>query len=185
MLGAMSIRPPREADFPALAAITNHYIETTAIHFAYEPFAADELRATWLGYRDRYPWLVSEEHGEVVGYAKAGAWRERRAYDWTVEIGLYVADRARGRGCGRMLYGELLAELPRRGFRSAIAGITLPNDASVALHRAFGFVSIGTVRDAGWKLDRWHDVEFWQLRFATDATGPGHGHEPGNEAPGS
>jgi len=168
----MAIRPAHEDDFPAITAITNHYIATTTIHFATEPLAVDALRAMWAGYRDRYPWLVAEEAGHVVGYAKAGTWRDRAAYAWTPEIGLYVAPDARGRGLGTALYGVLLDELARRGFRSAIAGITLPNDASLALHRAFGFTSVGVVRDAGWKHGRWCDVEFFQKRFATDAAPP-------------
>ena len=167
-----SIRPPDAADFATLAAITSHYIATSAIHFGYEPVTADDLGAIWQRDRARFPWLVVEAAGEVLGYAKAGSWRDRAAYRWTTEVGLYVAESARGRGLGRALYRELLTELPRRGFRSAIAGITLPNDASVALHQACGFTSIGVVRDAGWKLEHWHDVEFWQKRLATDARGP-------------
>lgn len=160
------IRAARDADFDSIASITNHYIATTAIHFAYEPVPADELRATWARDRARYPWLVADEAG-VAGYAKAGVWRARSAYAWTAEIGLYIAPDRRGRGLGRALYGELIAELARRGFRSVIAGITLPNAPSVALHRALGFVSVGTVREAGYKLGAWHDVEFWQRRLAT------------------
>jgi phosphinothricin acetyltransferase len=168
----IDIRVARASDFPALTQITNHYIATTAIHFAYEPLGDGELEATWRSYGDRYPWLVAVETDQVVGYAKAGVWRDRAAYAWTTEVGLYVADRARGRGIGRALYGDLLDTLARRGFRSAVAGIVLPNAPSVAFHRAFGFVSIGVVRDAGWKHERWHDVEFLQKRFREDAAGP-------------
>jgi phosphinothricin acetyltransferase len=114
----------------------------------------------------------------VVGYAKAGTWRERTAYRWTAEVGLYVADAERGRGIGRALYAELLDDLARRGFRSAIAGITLPNDASIALHRVLGFVSVGVVEDAGWKHGRWHAVEFWQRRFATGPASPDEPADP-------
>jgi phosphinothricin acetyltransferase len=165
------IRDAVDDDFSAIAAITNHYIVTTTIHFAYQPVSADELRAIWTHGRDRYPWLVADDAG-VVGHAKAGVWRDRAAYQWTAEVGLYVADHARGRGLGRALYTALLAELARRGFRSAIAGITLPNEPSAALHRAFGFDSVGTVRDAGYKRGAWHDVEFWQKRLATDPVPP-------------
>ena len=158
----MVIRPARAADFVAITEITNHYIATTAIHFAYEAMAESELLAMWQKYAERHPWLVIEEDGAVAGYAKSGTWRERSAYQWTCETGVYVADGARGRGLGRALYEALLAECARRGFHSAIAGITLPNPASVALHEKLGFVSVGVVRDAGFKLDRWHAVEFFQ-----------------------
>lgn len=168
----MAIRLACDDDFGAITEITNHYIATSAIHFAYEPLPPDALLAAWRGYRDRYPWFVAEDAGRVAGYAKAGTWRDRAAYAWTAEIGLYVAADLRGRGHGHALYGALLDELAARGFRSAIAGITLPNAPSVALHEAFGFVSVGTVRDAGWKLGHWRDVEFWQKRFATDDAPP-------------
>ena len=166
------IRPVRDDDFPAITAITNYYIATSTIHFAYEPLAPTYLHEVWRR-SERHPWYVAEEAGSVAGYAKAGGWRDRAAYDWTTEIGLYVADSARGRGIGRALYAALLDELARRGFRSAIAGITLPNDASVALHHAFGFQSVGVVRDAGFKHGRWCDVEFFQKRFTTSASSPG------------
>jgi len=158
-----AIRPARADDFAAIADITSFYIATTAIHFAYEPVAAAELEAVWRVHGERYPWLVAEHDGAVVGYAKAGTWRERAAYAWTCEVGLYIADATRGRGIGGALYRELLADVARRGFRSAIAGITLPNDASVALHARLGFTPIGVVRDAGFKFERWHDVAFYQL----------------------
>jgi phosphinothricin acetyltransferase len=168
----MTIRPVGEDDVAAIAAITNHYITTSAIHFAYEPITEAELRAQWHGYRERFPWLVIEDAGQVAGFAKAGTWRDRAAYAWTAETGVYLAEGARGRGLGRRVYVALLDELARRGFRSAVAGITLPNDASAALHVALGFEPVGTFRDVGWKRGAWRDVAFWQKRFATDAVGP-------------
>lgn len=160
----MVIRPPRDDDFGAIAAITNHTIATTAIHFAYEPVTADELAAAARG---RHPWLVAADDSAdgVVGYAKASTWRDRAAYDWTCETGIYLAEHARGRGHGRTLYGALLDEVARRGFHSVVAGITLPNDASVALHLRLGFEPVGIVREAGFKLGRWHDVGFYQKRL--------------------
>jgi len=168
----MVIRPVQDDDIAAITAITNHYITTTAVHFAYEPLPEAEVHALWLGYRDRFPWLVIEDAGQVVGFAKAGTWRDRAAYAWTAETGVYLAAAARGHGLGRKVYVALLDELARRGFRSAVAGITLPNDPSVALHLSLGFEPVGTVRDAGWKRGAWIDVGFWQKRFATDASGP-------------
>ena len=174
----MLIRPARSEDFAAIVAITNHYIATTAIHFAYEPLAEADIRAMWERYRDRHPWLVTEDAastggaGRVVGYAKSGVWRDRAAYAWTAEVGLYIAPDARSKGIGTALYSALLAELVDRGFRSAVAGITLPNAASIALHEKLGFEHVGTFADAGWKHGAWHAVDFWQKRFATDAAGP-------------
>jgi phosphinothricin acetyltransferase len=168
----MQVRAALAEDFAALAAITNHYITTTAIHFGYEPITEVELRDQWQRHRDRFPWLVAERDGAVVGYAKAGTWRERAAYSWTAEAGLYVADGERGHGLGRALYAALLDELTRRGFRSVVAGITLPNDASVGLHRAFGFTAVGVFEDAGWKKGQWHSVAFWQKRLATGDASP-------------
>jgi len=167
---AFRIRPAVEADFTAIAAITNSYI-ATAIHFGYHPVTAAELRATWETGRDRYPWRVADD-GAVVGYAKAGTWRSRDAYRWTAEVGIYV-DRGRHRaGIGRALYLELLAALTSAGFRSAVGGITLPNPGSVALHDALGFEHVGTVLDAGYKHGAWHDVAFYQRRLRTDDRGP-------------
>lgn len=163
------IRCARDDDFPAIADITNHYIATTTIHFAYEPLAVEQYR---LMQTPRFPWFVVDDGGTVLGYAKAGTWRDRTAYDWTVEIGLYIRHDVRGRGLGRALYTTLLDALAERGFRSAIAGITLPNHASIELHRKLGFESVGIVRDAGFKHDHWCDVEFFQKRFTTTSTSP-------------
>ena len=170
-MAAMMIRSVAEDDFVAIASITNHYIATSTIHFAYEPLTPDQLHAMWRGH-EHHPWFVASDRQGVVGYAKSGVWRERTAYRWTAEVGLYLAPHACGRGLGTGLYDALLEELVRRGFRSAIAGITLPNDASVALHEKAGFERVGTFLDAGWKHDAWHAVEFWQKRFATGPGGP-------------
>jgi phosphinothricin acetyltransferase len=161
------IRPVRETDFDAIAAITNHYILTTTIHFGYEALPVAHYRAMWKP-DGRFPWFAVEEAGEVVGYAKAGTWRDRAAYDWTTEVGLYIRHDVRGRGLGRALYTTLLDELARREFHSAIAGITLPNEPSIKLHLALGFVSVGIVRDAGFKHDAWCDVEFFQKLLTRD-----------------
>jgi len=159
----MRIRPAADDDFATIAAITNHYIETTAIHFGYQAVSADELRATWRAAAGRYPWLVAEDgEGRVVAYAKAGEWRARDAYRWTPEVGIYVEAGRRGGGIGVALYRELLAALAAAGFHSVIGGITLPNPASIALHERCGFVHVGTVREAGFKRDAWHDVAFYQ-----------------------
>ena len=188
----MKIRAARADDFDAIASITNYYIATSTIHFAYEPVTRVAFHELWIASRDRYPWLVAEDAGAanaapsdpaatdaaVIGYAKAGRWRDRAAYDWTAEVAVYVGHGRHRGGVGRALYSELLGDLARRGFRSAVAGITLPNDPSAALHRALGFEPVGTFRDAGWKHGRWCDVSFWQKRLATTPDAPPPGQEP-------
>jgi phosphinothricin acetyltransferase len=119
----------------------------------------------WQG-KPKFPWLVDARDGAVVAYAKGGTWRERAAYQWTVETGIYVADTARGQGVGAALYAALLDRLVGGGFRSAVAGITLPNDASVRLHERLGFAYVGTFHDAGFKLGAWHAVAWYQRRLA-------------------
>jgi phosphinothricin acetyltransferase len=164
----MRIRETHEGDFDAIAELTNRYIVGCAVHFAFEPVTPDELRAGWLDTRDTYPWLCVDVDDAFAGYAKAGPWRTRAAYQWTPEVGIYVDPRAHGRGVGTALYGALLDDLRRRGFHSAIGGITLPNEASVRLHESLGFTRVATFRHAGHKLGAWHDVGFWQIMLQGD-----------------
>lgn len=159
----MLIRATQAADFAAIAELTNQFIRFTSTHFALEPVTPDELRQQWHESQHRYPWLTAEVDGAFAGYAKAGPWRARAAYQWTAEAGIYVEAQHRHKGLGSTLYQQLIDELRRRGFHSVIGGVTLPNPASVRLHERLGFVSVGTVRQAGYKLGQWHDVGFWQL----------------------
>ena len=166
-------RPAASPDFEAIAAITNHYIRTTSIHFGYEDVAASELRELWQTNVDRFPWLVADLDGEIVGYAKAGTYRERQAYDWIVESGIYFAPAHCGRGYGVPLYRRLLDVLRAQGFHTVIGGATMPNPGSIRLHEKLGFEHWGTVREAGFKRDEWHDVAFWQLFLQAPGTPPG------------
>jgi len=168
-----AVRLAAAGDFEPIAAITNHYIRTTAIHFGTEQVGAAELRDLWRARGDTYPWLVAELGGEVIAYGKAGVYRERAAYRWTTETGIYVDPRHLGRGHGLPLYARLCAMLRAAGFHSAIGGIALPNPASVRLHERLGFVHTGTVARAGRKFDRWHDVGFWQLLLQDEHHAPG------------
>lgn len=171
---ALVIRPARETDFEAIAQLTNVSIRETAIHFGYDPVSAVELLALWKKHEALYPWLVAESEGRFAGYCKAGVWRERTAYRWTPESGIYVEEWAKRRGVGRAMYLRLFTVLAAQGFHSLVAGITLPNDPSVRLHEAVGFQPCGVIHRAGWKFDRWHDVGFWQKELAP----PGRRPEP-------
>lgn len=170
------IRPAANDDFEAIAALTNHFILNTTIHFGYEPTTADALRAAWSADRDHYPWLIIQlsDSGppRFAGYAKAGTWRARTAYSWTCETGVYIDPTVHRRGLGRSLYSALLENLRTRGFHSVVAGITLPNDPSIRLHESIGFTKVGHVADAGYKFNQWHDVGFWQILLRERAHTP-------------
>jgi phosphinothricin acetyltransferase len=168
----VTVRPAVAEDFGAIAALTNTFIRDTAVHFGYEEVTAEELRGAWRASRARHPFLVAEVDGAFAGYAKAGVWRDRAAYQWTCETGIYLEPNAQGKGVGRTLYGALIDVLRAQGFRSIVAGATLPNEASVRLHESLGFKNVGVAKDAGWKHGAWHDVIFWQLMLAQ---GPGGG----------
>jgi phosphinothricin acetyltransferase len=169
----MTIRPADpERDAAACAAIYAPSVESTPISFELAPPDAAEFARRIERYSATHRFLVAELDGAVAGYAYGCRWAERPAYDWAVEVSVYVAAGRQGRGVGRALYAELLGSLRAQGFRVAVAGITLPNPASIALHESMGFEPIGTLRDIGWKRGAWHDVGYWQLLLRPDAADP-------------
>ncbi len=159
-------------DLPAAQKIVNHYILTSTVHFGAEPESVEDWRARWQAGRELHPWLSREDGGEVVGVAYARPWGPREAFAWCVETAVYVAPGRLGQGHGRALYRRLLDMLRAQGYRSAVGVISLPNDASVALHQGLGFEPTGRLADAGFKHGGWHDVEFWQFRLAAGEAPP-------------
>jgi 2-haloacid dehalogenase len=159
------VRSAVPGDLPALAAIYDHYVTSDAVTFDLEPFGV-EGRRPWFdahgGGRARL--LVAVVDGEVVGYASSGRFREKGAYDASVETSVYLAPGAGGRGIGSLLYQQLFADLQDEDVHMAFAGITQPNPASEALHARFGFTEIGVMREVGRKLGAWHDVRWLQRR---------------------
>mgnify|MGYP001167409988 CR=1 FL=1 len=160
------IRPATAADAQALCDIYNPYIEKTVITFEEVPLAAAAMAQRVADIQAGHMWHVAEEGGRLLGYAYAGPWRPRAAYRYAVETSVYLAEDALGRGVGRALYEVLLDELPRKGFRCAMGGIALPNDASVRLHEAMGFVKVAHFEDVGFKFGQWIPVGYWQRIFA-------------------
>ena len=165
MSDLIRIRPATEADAAALLAIYRPFVEASAASFeaivpTVEEFAA-RIRKALTGWQ----WLVAEEDGQSIGYAYGSSHRERAAYRWSTEVSAYVAPNHHRQGIGRLLYTDLLADLVRKGYCNAYAGITLPNEASVALHRNVGFDYIGTFEAVGRKFGKWHDVAWYQRRL--------------------
>jgi L-amino acid N-acyltransferase YncA len=120
---------------------------------------------------ETHPWLVIEDGGCVRAYAYASPHRSRAAYRWAADVAIYVGDDYRRRGAGRRLYLALFELMRRQGLVIACAGIAMPNEASIGLHRAVGFEAVGTYREIGWKAGAWRDVSWWQLRLADDGGG--------------
>jgi phosphinothricin acetyltransferase len=153
-------------DAAACAAIYEPYVRTSAISFEDDPPGPAEVAERIKRFQRSHQWLVAEDNGEVVGYAYACPHRERAAYRWATEVSVYVDRQRHRRGYGRALYAELLPRLSGRGFHTALAGVTLPNDASVALHESLGFTPVGVYRRIGYKLGSWWDVGWWQLSLS-------------------
>lgn len=157
-----TIRPAAETDAAKVLAIYGPFVRHT--HTSFELEVPDELEiARRIRETSRtHPWLVCEEDGEVLGYAYATSFRARPAYQWGAETTIYVKEGQRRSGIGRNLYSTLLAVLEIQGFRMAYAAISLPNPASIGLHQALGFETVGVFRRAGYKFGAWHDVGWWQ-----------------------
>lgn len=154
------IRPANRADLPRLTEIYNHYVINTPITFDLAPLSIDE-RTPWFeehSDRGRYRLLVAVEEGTLLGYATTGRFRVKRAYDTTVDSSIYCAPEATGRGIGSKLYGALFDAIAGEDINRIIAGVTIPNDASLALHRRFGFQVVGTFSEVGRKFGRFWDV---------------------------
>jgi phosphinothricin acetyltransferase len=152
-------------DGPACAAIYAPFVTDTAVSFEDVAPGGREFGRRIEATSASYPWLIAEAEGEVAGYAYATRWRDRAAYRWTAEVAVYVADARRRQGVGRQLYQVLFDLLAQQGLRAVCAGVTLPNDASVALHEACGFTPVGVFRRVGFKFGRWWDVGWWQLEL--------------------
>jgi phosphinothricin acetyltransferase len=165
------IRDAEARDAGDCADIYAPYVTGTTVSFETEPPSAHEMAGRIAGARERHAWLVLEEGGTVIGYAYGGPFMARAAYAWSTSVSVYVAEGRRRSGAGRALYAALLERLAERGFRMALAGITLPNDASLGLHRALGFEPVGTYRRVGWKHGAWRDVA-WLQRPLADGDGP-------------
>jgi len=160
------IRPVDQSDAAAIANIYNHYIDETIITFEYDRVESTEIESRIKSaIKGGYPYIVFVDpaSNEVVGYAYAGPWRKRIAYRYVVESAIYIRSGMERQGIGKQLYAELFAQLRAKEFRSVIAGVSIPNEASSAAHRSMGFRLVGVFEKVGFKFDRWIDVEFWQL----------------------
>jgi phosphinothricin acetyltransferase len=169
----MLIRFAQPGDAEQIAAIYAPFVRDTAVSFETDPPDADEMRRRIAELDGRYPWLVGVDGDTVLGYVYASPHRARPAYRFAVDVSAYVAEHARGRGIGKRLYTDLLEILTRQGFATAYAGIALPNDASIALHRSVGFTLQTVYERIGYKHGQWHDTSWWRRPLRAYDGAPG------------
>jgi phosphinothricin acetyltransferase len=166
------VRLAEPADAAGVQAIYAPIVRDTAISFEIDPPSVEEMARRVVSTLPRYPWLVCSDDGEILGYVYGSRHRERGAYRWSVDVTVYVHERARRLGIGRALHSTLLALLRLQGYHRAHAGVTLPNAGSVALHESLGFTPIGVYPAVGYKFTEWHDVGWWQCALRPSARNP-------------
>jgi phosphinothricin acetyltransferase len=169
---SIELRVAQSEDAAGILAIYGPIVSATAISFEEVVPAVDEMRQRILTTLQAYPYLVATRDSRVIGYAYASQHRARAAYRWAVDVTVYVADSERRAGVARSLYAALLPILVKQGFRSAYAGISLPNTGSVGLHECLGFKHIGTFPEVGYKLGKWHDVGYWRFELSGASSSP-------------
>lgn len=158
-----TLRLATPADASGILCIYAPYIENTSFTFETEVPSVEAFSERIRNYMHKWPWVVVEENSVIAGYAYASGYRERVAYQWSVECSVYIHDDFHRKGLARILYGALFAILSKQGFRNVYAVINLPNEKSVALHESMGFTYFATYEQVGYKLGQWKNVGWWRL----------------------
>ena len=158
----MNIRKAELKDAKQIADVYNYYVQQTHHTFETEPIVAEEMEKRIGEVTADYPFLVAEEDGEIVGYAYATQFKLRQAYEYASEVSIYVRNAAKQKGIGTQLYMKLFDELQDTDIHAVVAGISLPNDASVRFHERLGFEKVAHFKEVGYKLGRWIDVGYWE-----------------------
>jgi phosphinothricin acetyltransferase len=156
------IRKINPADAAQIIEIYNYYILNTTVTFEEEAISAAEMAKRITDITEKFPWLVYEQEGKIIGYAYASAWKLRGAYKYSVETTVYIQNGLSGQGYGSKLYTKLLAQLQKAEFHGIIGGIALPNDGCITLHQKFGFEKVAHFKEVGFKFNKWIDVTYWE-----------------------
>jgi len=172
---AGGVRLMERRDLAGYARIINWSVRELSANFQTSEITPAEAERVWAGRRERHPTFVAEAGGEIAGASWASPWKPKEAYAWTAEVSVYVLPVFQGRGLARRLYERLFRTLEAQGYRTLLAGIVVPNEASVRLHESFGMKPAGVLTGAGFKMNAWRDVGYWVRRFGDDAPpGPIH-----------
>ncbi|NJK81315.1 MAG: N-acetyltransferase [Chloroflexaceae bacterium] len=169
---AATIRMAREEDAADIWAIYAPIVQTTNCSFELTPPDEKDMRQRIVKTLDRMPWLSCDVDGVVRGYAYANPHRPRAAYQWSVEVSVYIDEHHRRRGIGRALYTSLFAILRLQGYFNAFAGISLPNQTGIHLHQSLGFTLVGTYSAVAFKREQWTDVSWWHLALREPVLDP-------------
>lgn len=159
----MNIRKVELSDAAQIADIYDYYILNTHHTFETEPLSGEEMRERIAETSEEYPYLVAEFDGVIQGYIYAAQFKLRQAYKHSVEASIYVRNQAKQKGIGSALYERFLEELQETDVHAIMAGISLPNEASVKFHEKLGYEKVAHFREVGYKLGRWVDVGFWEM----------------------
>lgn len=178
-MNEIKIRAVRFSDAEALLNIYSHYVENTAVSFEYETPSLEEFSRRIMSTSEKYPYILAERNGKILGYAYAGTFKPRRAYDRCVEVSIYLDINERGKGAGRILYEELENRLSEMGILNLYACITYCETEdeyltkqSPLFHSRMGYKRIGHFSKCGFKFGRWYDM-IWMEKFIGD-----HGANP-------
>ena len=162
-----TVRSASLADAEALLSIYAPYVTDTAITFEYDVPSLAEFQERIHNIISRYPYLTACRGGEILGYAYASAFKERKAYDWSVETSIYVQRNSHGQGIGSCLYDELERRLKKQNVCNLCACITYPNPESIAFHEKHGYTTVAHFHKSGYKFDTWHDM-IWMEKFINE-----------------
>ncbi|WP_243297991.1 GNAT family N-acetyltransferase [Bacillus litorisediminis] len=149
-------------DLPAMLEIYNEAVRTLTATFDLEEQTLEERTLWFEKFNERYPLIVAELNGEVVGYSSLSKFREKPAYSQSTELSIYISSKHRGYGIGSALMKEILRRAKKLGYHTVIAGITAGNEESIKLHEKFGFEYMGRFKEVGYKFGEWQDVLNYQ-----------------------
>jgi phosphinothricin acetyltransferase len=163
MIEQLKIRMASTADCASILSIYKYYVLNTCITFEYDVPSVEEMENRMKSIQTKYPYLVAEIDGKIIGYAYATDFRFRAAYQWSPECAIYLDNEMQGKGIGKILYQTLFSILKLQGFYNVFGGVGLPNEKSVQLHLKCGFEEIGTYKNIGYKHGKWHSTQWFQI----------------------
>lgn len=172
MADSLTIRLVHPEDYSGILDIYAPYIQHTAISFEYKVPSFLDFSMRIEEVLAFHPWLVAEINDQIIGYAYAGKHRARKAYQWSAESSVYIAENYHGKGIGKVLYQTLFQVLRLQGIVNVYAGITLPNIKSESFHKAMGFTPVGIYHAVGYKFEKWHDVLWMEMSFRNHTDQP-------------